>query len=125
MSVLNYILKNEEASYDTLRLVASENLPGVRERLPYMLDMFARYSFDSGSTWNYPTFYLDEIEEETCWRMCELLNCRYVSLKPISGLNGMLATISAFTQIGDTVMSLHPNDGGHLVTSLIVKKMGL
>lgn len=99
--------------------------PGVRERLPYMLDMFARYSFDSGSTWNYPTFYLDEIEEETCWRMCELLNCRYVSLKPISGLNGMLATISAFTQIGDTVMSLHPNDGGHLETSLIVKKMGL
>ncbi|MBS5843465.1 MAG: hypothetical protein KIC77_08290 [Clostridiales bacterium] len=125
MSVLDYILKNEEASYDTLRLVASENLPGIRERLPYMLDMFARYSFDSGGTWNYPTFYLEDIEEETCQRMRELLNCRYVSLKPISGLNGMLASISAFTQTGDTVMSLHPNDGGHLETSLIVKKMGL
>jgi glycine/serine hydroxymethyltransferase len=125
MSVLDYILKNEEESYGTLRLVASENLPGIRERIPYMLDMFARYSFDSGGTWNYPTFYLDDIEKETCQRMCDLLNCRYASLKPISGLNGMLATISAFTQIGDTVMSLHPHDGGHLETSLIVQKMGL
>lgn len=125
MNVLDCILKNEEASYDTLRLVASENLPGIRERLPYMLDMFARYSFESGGTWNYPTFYLDDIEREACQRMCDLLNCKYISLKPISGLNGMLATISAFTKAGDTVMSLHPNDGGHLETSLIIQKIGL
>lgn len=125
MSIMDYILKNQEASYDTLRLVASENLPGIKERLPYMLDMFARYSFDNSDTWKYPTFYLDDIENQTCEQLCNLLNCKHISLKPISGLNGMLATISAFTQVGDTVMSLHPNDGGHLETARIIQKMGL
>lgn len=39
--ILDLILKNESEAKDVIRLVASENLPGVEERLPFMLDMYA------------------------------------------------------------------------------------
>ncbi|MCK4258882.1 MAG: hypothetical protein KAX49_07880 [Halanaerobiales bacterium] len=123
--ILDYILKNEEISRRTLRLVASENIPQVEERLPYMLDMFARYSFlDENIPWKYPTFYLKEIELKSQELLKQYLNCKFINLKPISGLNGMLSTIAAFNDIGDTVMSLSPLDGGHAETASIVKKLG-
>ena len=122
---MNLILKNEHEARDVIRLVASENLPGVEERLPFMLDMYARYSFDDDSVWKYPTYYLSDIERITENYLKEYLGCKYVSVKPISGLNGMLSTISAFCSSGDTVMSLSPNDGGHFETSTIIKKLGL
>lgn len=123
--IMELILKNQQESYNTLRLVASENMPGISDRLPFMLDMFARYSFDDSSTWKYPTYYLNDIERETCGLFKQMLRCKHVSLKPISGLNGMLTTLAAFNQIGDTVMSLSPNSGGHLETAAIVQKLGM
>lgn len=123
--IMNLILKNECEAREVIRLVASENLPEVEERLPFMLDMYARYSFDDDSVWKYPTYFLSDIERLTENYLEEYLDCKYVSVKPISGLNGMLSTISAFCSYGDTVMSFSPNDGGHFETSAIVKRLGL
>lgn len=123
--LLEMIIKNEKVSRKVIRLVASENLPGVEERLPFILDMYARYSFDDDSVWKYPTFYLNDIEKIAENYLKEYLNCKYVSLKPISGLNGMLSAVSAFCGMGDVVMSLDPNDGGHYETRPIIKKLGL
>ena len=123
--IMSLILKNESEAHDVIRLVASENLPRVEERLPFMLDMYARYSFDDDSVWKYPTYYLRDIEIIVEKYFKEYLDCKYVSVKPISGLNGMLSTISAFCCHGDTVMSFNPKDGGHFETSAIVKKLGL
>ncbi len=119
------ILKNEMISRKVIRLVASENLPGVEERLPFLLDMYARYSFDDDSVWKYPTYYLKDIEKTAENYLKEYLGCKYVSLKPISGLNGMLSAVSAFSEVGDLVLSLNPEDGGHYETSAIIKKIGL
>lgn len=91
--ILDLILKNESEAKDVIRLVASENLPGVEERLPFMLDMYARYSFDDDSVWKYPTYYLSYIERITENYLKKYLDCEYVSVKPISGLNGMLSAI--------------------------------
>lgn len=121
--IMNLILKNECEAREVIRLVASENLPEVEERLPFMLDMYARYSFDDDSVWKYPTYFLSDIERLTENYLEEYLDCKYVSVKPISGLNGMLSTISAFCSYGDTVMSFSPNDGGHFETSAIVKRL--
>ena len=63
--IMNLILKNQREAEDVVRLVASENLPDVEERLPFMLDMYARYSFDDDSVWKYPTYYLSDIERIT------------------------------------------------------------
>ena len=123
--ILDLILKNESEAKDVIRLVASENLPGVEERLPFMLDMYARYSFDDDSVWKYPTYYLSYIERITENYLKKYLDCEYVSVKPISGLNGMLSAISAFCNPGDTVMSFSPNDGGHFETTAIIDKLGL
>ena len=98
------ILKNEMISRKVIRLVASENLPGVEERLPFLLDMYARYSFDDDSVWKYPTYYLKDIEKTAENYLKEYLGCKYVSLKPISGLNGMLSAVSAFSEVGDLVL---------------------
>ncbi|MBC8580750.1 PLP-dependent aminotransferase family protein [Zhenhengia yiwuensis] len=124
LKILDYIKKNEELSRKTIRLVASENLQMVEERLPFLLDMFARYSFDNDSVWKYPSFELDKIEKRAADLLKLYLNCKYVSLKAISGLNGMLTTIASYNEIGDVVMSLDPNDGGHFETSAIIKKIG-
>ena len=123
--IMDLILKNEREAKDVIRLIASENLPGVEERLPFMLDMYARYSFDDDTVWRYPTYYLSDIERITENYLKEYLDCKYVSVKPISGLNGMLSAVSAFCSPGDTVMSLSPNDGGHFETSAIITKLGL
>ncbi|AJS57204.1 hypothetical protein [Paenibacillus sp. IHBB 10380] len=123
--ILELIMKNELKSYDTLRLVASENIPDVEERLPFMLDLFSRYSFNNTETWKYPSYYLDEIENNVESMLKDYLDCKFVSVKPISGLNGMLSTIAAFNELGDLVLSLDPKDGGHLETSGIIKKIGL
>lgn len=123
--ILELIKKNEISSREVIRLVASENLPGVEERLPFVLDMYARYSFDDDSIWKYPTFFLNDIERKAENDLKEYLGCKYVSIKPISGLNGMLSAVSAFCEVGDTVLSLDPNDGGHYETGVIVTKLGL
>ncbi|MCL2592579.1 MAG: hypothetical protein FWD82_04355 [Defluviitaleaceae bacterium] len=123
--IIDYIVENQRISYEMLRLIASENLPGIDERLPFMMDMFARYVFIGNDNWKYPNYFLDEIEKKTVAMFCELLNCKYVSLKPISGLSGMLTTIASFSRVGDIVMSLHPNSGGHADTSAIINKLGL
>ena len=123
--IFDLILRNEREARDVIRLIASENLPMVEERLPFILDMYARYSFDDDSVWKYPTYYLPEIERMTEDYLKEYLDCKYVSIKPISGLNGMLSTISAFCDGGDTVMSFDPNDGGHFETTSIIRKLGL
>ena len=107
--IMDLILKNENEAKDVIRLVASENLPSVEERLPFLLDMYARYSFDDDSVWKYPTYYLSDIERMTENYLKEYLNCKYVSVKPISGLNGMLSVISAFCSVGNTVLSFNPN----------------
>lgn len=122
--LLDLIIKNEREARDVIRLVASENLPRLEDRLPFMLDMYARYSFDDDSVWKYPTYYLSDIERITENYLKEYLDCKYVSVKPISGLNGMLSVVSAFCSYGDTVMSLSPNDGGHFETRPLVTKLG-
>lgn len=123
--LLDLIIKNEMISRKVIRLVASENLPSVEKRLPFMLDMYARYSFDDDSVWKYPTLFLNDIEKKAENYLKEYLDCKYVSLKPISGLNGMLSAVSAFSEGGDIVLSLDPKDGGHYETNLIIKKLGL
>ncbi len=123
--ILEMIIQNEREARDVIRLIASENLPGVEERLPFVLDMYARYSFDDDSVWKYPTYYLSDIERRTENYLKEYLGCKYASVKPISGLNGMLSAVSAFCGVGDTVMSLDPKDGGHFETSAIITKLGL
>lgn len=123
--IMNLILKNQREAEDVVRLVASENLPDVEERLPFMLDMYARYSFDDDSVWKYPTYYLSDIERITENYLAGYLDCKYVSVKPISGLNGMISTISSFCNQGDTVMSLDPIDGGHFETKAVISKLGL
>ena len=123
--IIEYILENQRISYETLRLVASENLPSIDERIPYLMDLFARYVFTGNENWSYPSYYLGEIEQRTIDLLGKLLQCKYINIKPISGLSGMMTTISSFSKVGDIVMSLHPNDGGHGDTSSIIYNLGL
>lgn len=123
--IFDLLMRHESHAQDSIRLVANENLPDVEERLPYLMDMFARYSFEKDAPWKVQSYCLDEIESNTEAMLKELLNCKYVSLKPISGLNGMITVISAFNKAGDTVMTLDPLDGGHGETGEILKRLGM
>ena len=124
-NIFDLIMRYESHAQDTIRLVANENLPDLEERLPFITDLFARYSFDKDAPWKALTYCLDDIERETEDMMKELLGCKYVNLKPISGLNGMITVMSAFNKLGDSVMILDPRDGGHGETSQILTRLNL
>ena len=124
-TIKELIYQYEEHSKDAIHLVASENLPEVKERIPNLMDLFARYSFDSGDTWKYWSYCLEDIERETERLLQDMLRCNYTSLKPISGLNGMLTTISALNEPGNTIMLLDPLHGGHTESSAIVQRLNM
>ena len=124
-TIKELIYQYEEHSKDAIHLVASENLPDVKARIPYLMDLFARYSFDSGDTWKYWSYCLEDLERETERLLQDMLRCNYTSLKPISGLNGMLTTISALNEPGNTIMLLDPLHGGHTESSAIVQRLNM
>ncbi|WP_075884037.1 hypothetical protein [Candidatus Protochlamydia sp. W-9] len=127
-NLIDLIFENEKQVAKSIRLVASENLPDIRDRVPYILDLYARYAFAGNhdeTTGYFPQYNLREIEILTREIAAICLNAKYVNVRPISGMSCMLTAIAALTQKGDLVMSLAPHHGGHGETKGILKTLGL
>lgn len=126
--LIDLILENEKQVTGTIRLVASENLPDLCDRIPYMLDMYARYAFagtHDETTGYFPQYNLREIELWTREAAAACLKAKHINVRPISGMNCMLTVIAALTRKGDLVMSFAPSNGGHGETKGILKILGL
>ena len=64
-NIFELLMRYESHTQDTIRLVANENLPDLEERIPYLMDLFARYSFVKDAPWKALTYCLDDIEGKT------------------------------------------------------------
>lgn len=57
---------------------------------------------------------VDKIEELAIKRVCKLFNCKFANVQPHSGSSANLAAYHALCDIGDTIMGLALDNGGHL-----------
>lgn len=124
--LLRKYLEYEKEQRGYINLIASENVLDKDATLPFTGDVYNRYSFEclkdiyfSGRK------ELLVLEEECCNLIGEMLCAKYISVKPISGLNGMLCILGLFLKTGDLVYSLCPDVGGHNVTQYMARKMGI
>lgn len=126
MKILNYLKEYESSQKTTINLVASENLLCMDARVPYLSDSISRYTFDEDVDLFFPgREILTKIENECCDLISELLNAKHINIKPISGLNCMMALIGSLTKIDDVIYSVSPVNGGHGATKPLAERLGL
>lgn len=127
MEIRQLINEYQSTVDETINLIASENIFCRDARLPYMSDIIHRYSFDGDSVdFVFPgRDIITKIEERTCNLLKEMLDAKYVNVKPISGLNCMLSLVGTLTNKGDTIYSMPLNGGGHGATQPLAERLAL
>ena len=113
--IFDIIAKEKERQINGLELIASENY--VSQDVLSAMGSILTNKYAEG----YPhhRFYggcefVDEIEELAIQRAKELFNVEYVNVQPHSGSQANAATLSAFLNPGDRILSLDLQFGGHL-----------
>ena len=69
--------------------------------------------------------YVDEIEDLAIKYACELFNAKYANVQPHSGSAANMAVYKALLNIGDKVMGMNLNHGGHLTHGHPINFSGL
>ncbi|NHB89166.1 PLP-dependent transferase [Photorhabdus tasmaniensis] len=129
-NIADKILEINNRSKSIISLVPSENILSPLARVPYLLDVQARYYLDDLRLFGERCFPsgidVEEIENDILIpTLSTLSKAKYISIRPISGLNAMTIGISALTSPGDRVLSVPMNYGGHASTSYVIKCLGL
>lgn len=113
-----------------IHLVASENIMSPLARLPFILDCHGRYFLDDirrFSKWYFPSGReIEDIENSFLLPLLkELFEAEYADVRPISGMNCMTIALSALANIGDSILSIPLNNGGHASTKVVANRLGL
>ena len=121
--VLELIEKEQHRQNTTIELIASENfvsdniLKAVGSCLTNKYAEGYPYERTSGNIGRYygGTFVVDEIEEYACNKFREAFNTDYhVNVQPHCGSNANMSAYMAVLNVGDTILSMNLNNGGHL-----------
>ncbi|MET8946165.1 hypothetical protein ABZX30_21945 [Streptomyces sp. NPDC004542] len=129
--VLRLLTEHEEDAARTLNMVPSENATSGLAKLPLLLDPYHRYFFnESGdeARWHFRgAERLRSLETAlTVPLLEELGRARYVSTKPLSGLNAMTLALGTLGgEPGSTVATIAPENGGHYATPSVAQRLGL
>ncbi len=107
----------------TINLIGSENIPSPAVREAMTSDFGNRYAEGAPGERVYAGCeYIDEVEFLAQDLAKEVYNAAHANVQPISGVLANLATYTAFTNPGDTLMCLPIACGGHI--SMGKKKFG-
>lgn len=121
--VLEMIEKEKERQENTIELIASENfvseniLKAVGSCLTNKYAEGYPYNRKSGNKGRYygGTFVVDEIEEYCCDKFREVFDTDYhVNVQPHSGSQANFAAYFSVLNVGDTILAMNLNNGGHL-----------
>ncbi|MER6618262.1 hypothetical protein [Streptomyces xantholiticus] len=129
--VLRILGEHEDHAHRTLNMVPSENAMSGLAKLPLLLDCYHRYFFNEGDQaerWHFRGAQrLRDLEMGlTVPLLEELGRARYVSVRPLSGLNAMtLALATLGGEPGSTVVTISPDNGGHYATPSVARRLGL
>ena len=122
-SIVSLEKKHAHWRSNCLNMIASENVvsPSVRKRLDS--DFECRYTnayaptlstnWASFDAWYEGLGYVEQVERICHGLLKKLFAAQYADYRPISGSAAILANWLALTEVGDTIVTTSPNDGGH------------
>jgi glycine hydroxymethyltransferase len=101
--------------WETINLIASENVMSERARAVMGSDFCHRYAEGHpGERYYQGTEKIDEIEIRAKQHLKTLFNCRHIDVRPISGTVVNDAVFSRYIKPGDVVMVNSTSGGGHI-----------
>jgi glycine hydroxymethyltransferase len=109
------IRKEYERQNRNIELIASENIVSEPVLLAVGSVLTNKYAEGyPGRRYYGGCQYVDEIETIAIERAKELFHCNYANVQPHSGAQANYAVYQALCQIGDTVLGMSLDHGGHL-----------
>ena len=126
--LVGHLAAHERHARNSISFVPSENTLSPISRLPFILDNYTRYHFD------YEPMSLafrgdrgiDKIKEEILVPLLqEMTKADFINLKGISGMNCLTIVLAALADIGDTIITVPANMGGHPSTPVIAQRLGI
>ena len=100
---------------EALTLIASENVPSEAVKEAIITDFMSRYAEGwPGDRVYAGCKYIDQVELTAIELGKKLFEAEHVDVRPIAGVTANLSVYTAFTEPGDTIVSLAIPNGGHI-----------
>ena len=116
--ILNFEkIAKEHTEYmrNSINMIASENVTSLEVTEAVATDFAHRYAEGQAFERFYEGCqYIDLIEDKTKKLSCEVYDCDYANVQPVSGVTANLAAFFGFSKPGDKVMALEVPSGGHI-----------
>ncbi len=108
-----------------IELIASENIvsPAVMAAMGSVLTNKYAEGYP-GKRYYGGCMYVDQVEQIAIDRACRLFGAAYANVQPHSGAQANLAVYFALLELGDTVLGMNLNQGGHLTHGSPVNMSG-
>ncbi len=108
-----------------IELIASENIvsPAVMAAMGSVLTNKYAEGYP-GKRYYGGCMYVDQVEQIAIDRACRLFGASYANVQPHSGAQANLAVYFALLELGDTVLGMDLNQGGHLTHGSPVNMSG-
>ncbi len=113
--VYEAIKQEEKRQEDGIELIASENLVSravMKANGSVMTNKYAEGY--SGKRYYGGCEYMDVVEKLAIARAAELFHVKYVNVQPHSGSQANMAVYKALIDLGDTILGMRLDHGGHL-----------
>jgi glycine hydroxymethyltransferase len=119
------IEREEERQNTTLQLIASENFTSRAVMAATGSVLTNKYSEGyPGKRYYGGNRIIDEVEELARQRACALFGADHANVQPHSGANANMAAYLATLEVGDTVLGMRLDQGGHLTHGSPVNASG-
>jgi len=114
-AIYQAIRGEEERQSEGLELIPSENYVSAAVREAGGSVFTNKYSEGyPGKRYYGGQQFTDQIEQIAIDRACELFNCKYANVQPLSGAPMNVAAYFALLEPGDTILGMDLSHGGHL-----------
>src|SRR6185312_534846 len=126
----HYVQLHEQTMRTVFSLVPSENVLSPLAKALLTSDAYSRYYFEDDRLWGQWAFQggrqIGDIQERIVIPALErLTKAQFLNVRGISGLNNMILTLAAYCKVGDTVIIVPPELGGHASTVHVAERLGL
>ncbi len=125
--IVDLLIQSEEEARRQIWLIPSENIPSPFSRLALATSAVNRYFFKHeyrGKRFCPGSEIYQELYDYCVEMLKKIFRARYVSLRPISGMNTMTMVITNYTEQGQLMFSISPDYGGHTHTDKIAEGLG-
>ena len=113
--IYNALMGEEERERTGIEMIPSENYVSRAVREANGSVFTNKYSEGyPGKRYYGGQEYTDAIERIAIERACQLFNCKYANVQPLSGAPANVAMYFALMEPGDTVLGMDLSHGGHL-----------